>query len=299
MKASSFAAIFVPLIFITSNCLGQDNPASTRDPADAPAANSSYEIKLSPDAVEDPEIVIASADAWRVEVNTWMWLMGIEGDIGVRGLKSNVSASFGDVLDASDSLFAFSGRLELGKGRWGGFFEGVYANIGVDDTSGPLGFASIDVEFELTLLDFGVMYRLGDWVAEGASTESRRRTTLDLYAGGRYTDIDLKLDPANADTRAGSRDWIDPIVGAKLVHPFAESWHLRVNGDIGGFGVGSDFTWPASGVVGYDFTVFGMPANVYAGYRAIGQDYTDGSGSDKFTWDVILHGPVLGFALRF
>ena len=71
------------------------------------------------------------------------------------------------------------------------------------------------------------------------------------------------------------------------------------NGDIGGFGVGSDFTWSATIVIGYDFLLFEHPALVYLGYRAIGQDFTEGSGSDRFTWDVIQHGPILGFSLLF
>jgi hypothetical protein len=40
-------------------------------------------------------------------------------------------------------------------------------------------------------------------------------------------------------------------------------------------------------------------AGVFAGYRALSQDYTDGSGNDKFEWDVTLHRPILGFLINF
>ena len=35
------------------------------------------------------------------------------------------------------------------------------------------------------------------------------------------------------------------------------------------------------------------------GYRAMYQDYTDGSGDNKFEWNVTLHGPILGLGMVF
>jgi hypothetical protein len=53
-------------------------------------------------------------------------------------------------------------------------------------------------------------------------------------------------------------------------------------------------------LIGYQFSLFGEDnARVFAGYRALSQDYTDGSGNDKFEWDVTLHGPILGLGIRF
>ena len=54
-----------------------------------------------------------------------------------------------------------------------------------------------------------------------------------------------------------------------------------------------------TGVIGYDFLLFDHPASVFVGYRAIGTDFTEGSGSDQITWDVVMHGPILGFSLLF
>lgn len=267
---------------------------STNDDPDHDAHTGSLELSFG--ALQDNS---SHADDWRVEFNTWAWMLGIEGDIGARGLTTHVSADFGDILDASDSILAFSGRLEVGKGRWGGFIDGLYAKIGIDDVSGPLGFADIDITQELFLIDFGAMYRIGEWIPSGEAARNSRDITLDLYAGGRYTKIDVELDPARLAARSRSIDWLDPIVGAKLVLPINEKWHIAANGDIGGFGVESDFTWSTTAVIGYDFLLFDHPASVYLGYRAIGQDFTEGSGSNRFTWDVVQHGPILGFSLLF
>ena len=267
---------------------GPDIRSSTHDGLDLDTQAESLELSFG-----------ALQDDWRVNFNTWIWLAGLDGEVGARGLTVDVSASFGDILDASDSILAFAGRLEIAKGRWGGFIDGMYMNLGVDDVSGPLGFADIDITAEMFMIDFGATYRIGEWSPSGEAAGNSRDITLDLYAGGRYTRLELELDPARLAARSRSKDWVDPIVGAKFVLPIAEQWHIATNGDIGGFGVESDFTWSLTGVIGYDFRFFDHPASVYLGYRAIGWDFTEGSGSERFTWDVVMHGPILGFSLLF
>ncbi len=74
---------------------------------------------------------------------------------------------------------------------------------------------------------------------------------------------------------------------------------LVFRGDIGGFGVGSDFAWNVAGLLFYDFDLFGKDASVIAGYRALYQDFEDGSGANKFAYDVTTHGPILGMVIRF
>ena len=157
----------------------------------------------------------------------------------------------------------------------------------------------MDVTNDIVLLDFGLSYRLGEWEPGGDAARNSRDISVDLYAGARYTHLELELDPANFDPVSKSVDWFDPIVGGKLMLPISERWHLAVNGDIGGFGAGSDFTWSAAGVFGYDFHLGKMRTTASVGYRAIGQDYSEGSGSDEFTWDIIQHGLLFGLTLHF
>lgn len=282
------------VLIATSSALAQAGTGAAPDPATNPAPDPAAQP-----APDDASQLTASESPWRFDIYTWIWLMGVDGELGVRGRASDVSASFGDILDNSDSIFAFSGRLELGYGRFAGFVDGMYADIGADDQSGRRGLASVDVELEQTIVDFGLMYRIGDWEPTGNAAGNPRNLTIDLYAGARYSGLDLELRPANDSDRSGSKDWIDPIVGAKAVIPIAERWHLMINGDVGGFGVNSDFTWSATAVVGYGFHLFDRPASVMLGYRAIGWDYSDGSGDEEFTFDAIMHGAILGFSLHF
>lgn len=267
--------------------------------ASEPATASSTPQASKGDSSSSSSAIGADANPWRFNMTAWIWVVGMDGTAGARGQQAKINASFGDVLEASDSIFAFSGRLEVGKGRWGGFIDGMYSKIGADNQTGPLGITQINVVTEMTLIDFALTYRLGEWKPSGEAAKSRLNTTLDAYAGARYTGLELRLDPAALPSRTQSRDWFDPIVGAKLVLPFGERWHLAVNGDVGGFGASSDVTWSATGVIGYDFSIGSCPATTYVGYRAIGQDYHHGSGANEFTWDVVQHGIILGLGLRF
>lgn len=280
--------VWSELCFITALLVGSSTATAQSD------------VPASLGAAQQPVVLATgAAKPWRLELSAWMWLTAVEGTQGVRGAEVDVDATFGDILDESDSIFAFSGRLEFGHGRWGGFIDAMYSDIGFDGATGPLGLADIDVTFEQQIVDFGVMYRVGDWEPGGQGAMSVRRVTLDLYAGGRYNDIDVKFRFANAPDISGSPSWLDPIVGAKVVAPLTERWFFQINGDIGGFGVESDLTWSATGVIGYDFHIFDMPSSALFGYRAIGWDYSEGSGTDQVVWDIVQHGLLLGLTLRF
>ena len=71
---------------------------------------------------------------------------------------------------------------------------------------------------------------------------------------------------------------------------------VELRGDIGGFGVGSDFMyqliaslrWQASETTGLFF-----------GYRLIGFDYEDGHDRNYVHFDLIEQGPMVGVSLSF
>lgn len=284
-------ALAMPSIAVAQSQLSEQPGASSPDTnAGSPAAFSSE---------QQSPIVGESSSSLRVDMYAWIWLVGFDGNVGAGGLTSEVDASFGDVLDASDSIFAFAGRLEVGYGKIAGFLDGMYSDLGADDHRSPDGATRFDIEMQQGLLDFGMMYRVVDVEPSGDGAPHKPDLTLDLYAGGRFNALELTLDPVGADAGSRSRSWVDPIVGAKLVLPLAERWRFEVNGDIGGFGVESDLTWSGTAVFGLDFDLFGLPATVLAGYRAIGWDYSEGGDNNDFIYDIIQHGPILGLSVRF
>ena len=110
-------------------------------------------------------------------------------------------------------------------------------------------------------------------------------------------DVELDISTPGPSTVVDKRqDWVDPIVGGRVFLDLTDNLSLVLRGDIGGFGVGSDFTWNVAGLLLYDFDLFGKDASVVAGYRVLDQDFEDGSGANKFAYDVTTHGPILGAA---
>jgi len=245
----------------------------------------------------------SSGSGWEFGVAPYLWALAMNGNVTVKGLEADVDVSFSDIFDELN--FAVMLAYEARKGHWGLWGNTIYANLGDSNVSGPLGLTKIDPTVNAFWQGLGGYYRLGTWDLADDSGKKTPSVTVDTYAGARYTYLDLKLDfkgvfrglVNNVDK---SKSWLEPLFGARTIWDLSERWTVTLAGDIGGFGVGSDFAWDAFGLIGYRFSLFGEDnARVLAGYRALSQDYTDGSGRDKFKWDVTLHGPILGLLVQF
>jgi len=232
---------------------------------------------------------------WSFQLAPYLWAISLDGDVTVRGQKSSVDVGFDDLVQKLNAGAMIEGEARYG--RFGVFANSVYADLS-DNASG--GGTKLDADAETLWLGFGAYYRLGPWVVDEGASGDPVTVTVDPYAGARYTYLDLQLDFKPGPNFSGDKDWVDPIIGLRTIWDLSDRWSVTLAGDIGGFGVGSDFTWQAIGLVGYRFGLFGEnDARVLGGYRALYQDYQDGSGANKFEWDMTLYGPIFGMAVEF
>jgi len=241
--------------------------------------------------------------AWEFHIAPYMWAISMNGNATVKGLEADVDVSFSDIWDELN--FAFMLEYEARKGHWGLWGNTIYANLGNSNVSGPSGLTNIDPTVKSLWQGLGGFYRLGTWDLANAPGKKSPSVTVDTYFGARYTYLDLKLDfdgvfQNRVNNVSQDKSWVEPLVGARTIWDFSERWTATLAGDIGGIAFGSDFAWDAFGLIGYRFNLFGEKnAQAIAGYRALSQDYTDGSGRDKFQWDVTLYGPILGLVIGF
>ncbi|CAH0299956.1 hypothetical protein [Roseomonas sp. CECT 9278] len=150
---------------------------------------------------------------------------------------------------------------------------------------------------------------LGAYSGGSARTQSVEVSAIGLYtvadgsAGrielgggvrGWWFDTELTLDAGRLPgrTQNASTSWVDPVISARGVLRLSDRFSLTAYGDIGGFGVGSVFTWQAFGTVDYQVT---ESISVSAGFRWIHIDYDKGSTNIALN----MGGPIIGTNLRF
>jgi hypothetical protein len=134
--------------------------------------------------------------------------------------------------------------------------------------------------------------------SEASGRNQDTTVSADLTLGLDVAGLTVKGDRAFA--KSGSVDWVDPFIGARLRQVLAPGQNLTLRGDVGGFDVGSEFTWQV--LATYDFQLCvtdRYTLDGYLGYRALSVDYSQGSGNNRYEFDVLMQGPVMGATLRF
>ena len=158
---------------------------------------------------------------------------------------------------------------------------------------------SVDVDAGIAVIGAGASYRVAEWNLDPSGDGPPRKAWIEPLAGARYTYLHLDANvsgPLSVNPSADKdRGWVDPIIGFSAGIDVTKHWALTVEGDIGGFGVGSDFTWNALGLISYRTSVFGLDTRFGVGYRALSWDYDQ----DHLKWDVVMYGPFAGAIFTF
>jgi hypothetical protein len=235
------------------------------------------------------------ANSWRIGLELPIWAASIDGKVGVRGFTAPVHATFVDILENTDSVIGLELRPSIGYGPWTFFVDGLYMKMAVDDvTPGP---TTVKFTDEMVLVDSGIYYRLGAWNL--GQSENAPRLAVDAGLAARYMHVRMQLNTLNGLSRARNLDWADPIVATQIALDLDKHWRILTRADVGG-AVSSDFTWSAAAYVSYRFQ-FSSTAlgSLNLGYKAVSEDYHQGSGNQRVTWDTILHGPVIALSVEF
>jgi len=219
--------------------------------------------------------------SWRVAL--YGWGESLDGTVGVRGYTAPMHVPFSDLV--KNIQMGAMGAVEVKYNRWGFTADMVYASLG--DTLRDNAGGSLNADLKQFLGNFVVSYDV-------VNTDVMK---FDVYAGARvnWMDLNLKLVDrfgVKLVDKSGSESWVDPIIGLRFQHALGHDIFFRAVGDIGGFGVSSQFTWQAMAGFGYSFHEYG---SLLLGYRALGIDYTNGG----FTYDVTAYGPVIGYEWKF
>jgi hypothetical protein len=266
----------------------------------------------------------APANGWQFSFTPYGWMTNLNGDATVRGREVEINEDFFEIVEKSDSLLAWMSYFEARKGRFAFFTDFVWADLGfpghIDvQRSRPLATLNISgkaqLDYESFIVQSGIAYEVASWQGNAGG-----HTAFDLLGGARYwnQEVDLSVNVVGtvtvnieqlglefersrrfARSRSGTLEWIDPVVGARLRHQTAGGQEINLEGDVGGFGAGSEFSWQAVGTYGFDINVCGTPVHSVVGYRALAVDYSESGRRGRNGIDLVQHGPIMGVTLRW
>lgn len=253
---------------------------------------------------------VSAPSPWSFTFTTYGWIPWMSGNMSVKGRAFDVNVDPSEIFGHLDwSTFpAWMSYAEARRGSIGLFNDIVYAKL--SDSKGfakalPGGDlqANVSADYTQVTMEFGGAYEI--WA--GRNPMVGGSTALDIVAGGRYWHQDTNISGTlasppftGATERSGSVDWVDPFIGGRLRNQLGPGEELMVRADFGGFGVGSDFSWQVLATYNWQMCVLnGHILDGYVGYRALSVDYSQGSGSTRYEYDVLQQGPVIGSTLHF
>jgi hypothetical protein len=237
----------------------------------------------------------AESDGWQFEATPYVFAAAMDGRVGVRGVTSDVDASFSDIVDDLNS--GFMGFFTASKGPWTFGLEAVYMKLsdeGSKSVSGPFGQVTVDgalnVTSKLYVYQGSVAYRVLDNTTAIDMVGALRITMLDTDARVVLSTDPAIIFPGGVTSASDSDSWTDAVVGVRALHPLNKQWSLLGYADVGGGG--SDLTYQFMIGANWDFS---SNFNAKVGYRQLYWDYKN----EGTIWDITASGPYLGLGMRF
>jgi len=180
-------------------------------------------------------------DGWRFLIAPYVWVTGIQGTAeGKRGNTADINLTVGDALSLINNVdFILGGRIEIEKGRWGFIFDGFGQHLSdsedvlaIRDTRFPILVpptvpiqGNVEMTMEMSIMQAALSY---DVYRSTKFVGKKPELTIEAMAGARYTYLRSRVEFAAAGPLIGvqrtldeSKNWIDPIVGGRVL------WNLH------------------------------------------------------------------------
>ena len=224
-------------------------------------------------------------------------------------------------------MTAFMGYFEADKGKVGFYTDIVWTKLGFDKSHGVLSQSAArraDQRHDqrrthldsMTIVEAGGLYEMAHWQGSPGSF-----TALDGLLGFRYWNNSADLEPRHRSARStvalsllgrtrarpelrdrpqqqprlgrsGDRPAAAPPVHAQPGHAWCAATSAASASRV-------SFAWQAVAVYSYAWQFSGYALGGLVGYRALGVSYTNGSGINTAGIDAVMHGPLIGFNIRF
>ncbi|MEP1471920.1 MAG: hypothetical protein ABJK20_09075 [Halieaceae bacterium] len=234
----------------------------------------------------------SAADEWEFKLSPlFLWGISLDADATIGTETVPLDLSFeDDVIENMDTVFTF--HFEAKNDDLIFFAEYQYVKL---DPSLSIGAVDADVEFENTAIELGA----------GWEFFRSERIDWEMLLGLRYLDQDVDVDgtlslpePPNGPGAlplavAGGDDWYHPFLGIRGDYRLGSRWSLLGRGDYG-YSDSDNSLLNLSVMFDYRFKQWG---SAFIGWRYQDVDYDSGAGSDRYAFDGIQQGPLMGLTL--
>jgi hypothetical protein len=221
----------------------------------------------------------ATADnGWHFVVAPYLWFTGIHGTAGTANREVAVHASAGDLL--SHFRFGLMGLLEADHKRIVLPLDIIWARLG-DNQALPfpnLPATTAELKVDEFILTPKVGYRLLD----------QEKIKIDALTGFRYWHLGqtLQFSPSRLGLNfSTSQNWVDPLVGGRILGTLTPKVNVSIGGDVGGWGAGSQLDYQVFGILGYRFK---PKWTLEAGWRYLDVNYRSNTIFDVATSGVLI-----------
>ncbi|MCK5371530.1 MAG: outer membrane beta-barrel protein [Cyclobacteriaceae bacterium] len=220
---------------------------------------------------------------WHYLGELYLMFPKMKGEVGIAELPpATIDADQGSIFSHLQMGAMF--YLEATNDNWAISSDFIYMKLGQGVEPSQV-ITSGDVTMKQLAWELAGLKRITPWLDGGLGGR-----LVSLYTG---LDLETIFEP-----KSGSADktWFDPVIILRSNNTVKEKWLLQLRGDIGGFGLGSDFSWQIQANVGYRFSKLFQTS---LGYRYIGINYDSGEGLERFRYDVDTYGLVLRIGFNF
>jgi len=173
----------------------------------------------------------STSKQWHYLGDLYMMFPSMKGDIGVASLPEvEVDADESDIL----GHLKFGGMfyLEATNDNWAISSDFIYMKLNQGLATTRL-IKSGSVTMEELAWEMDGLKHMTPW--------------LELGLGGRLVSLSTGIDVTGTlnevHNGSASKTWYDPVIVMRTQGTIQDKWLLQFRGDVGGFGVGSDFSW--------------------------------------------------------
>jgi hypothetical protein len=230
-------------------------------------------ISADADSLVGPAVDVFPED-WIFSLRPYFFLSGLTGSFTVEPLTFPLNSSFSDLLK-NVKLGAFV-NFTAEKGQWGASGDFQYINL-YGKSSGTLDVA-LDMKNIIGELD--VFYR------------PDRAPSLRFLLGARVYSLEQTVTIEGNEIPAALATVVDPIIGAYGAWVLSDRWDFELRGDMGGFGVSSEFTYQMMALFHWDIS---NSIAIPFGYRILGYQIQQ----DTVFMNIRMSGMLLGLDIRF